>query len=168
MASRQIPSRWRTLTRPSHVIQSRAPLSYSRHFSYIASTPFSLALPAAVQLNIPSLLAGIWESILRAVPKKKTSHMKKRHRFMAGKALKDVTALNKCSACGTVKRAHLLCPYCVKGWFRPTLERKAESDRVAQIFEIRGWGRRSRRRRMRRPRLRYDLWRSGHGLAISA
>ena len=34
---------------------------------------------------------------------------------MAGKGLKDVTALNKCSACGNVKRAHLLCPYCVKG-----------------------------------------------------
>ena len=41
--------------------------------------------------------------------------MKKRSRFMAGKALKDVTNLNKCSACGNVKRAHLLCPYCVKG-----------------------------------------------------
>ena len=41
--------------------------------------------------------------------------MKKRHRQYAGKALKDVTALNKCSACGNVKRAHLLCPYCVNG-----------------------------------------------------
>ena len=43
--------------------------------------------------------------------------MKKRHRQYAGKALKDVTALNKCSACGNVKRAHLLCPYCVQGMF---------------------------------------------------
>ncbi len=34
---------------------------------------------------------------------------------MAGKGLKDVTALNKCSACGHVKRAHLLCPYCLDG-----------------------------------------------------
>jgi len=33
---------------------------------------------------------------LKAVPKKKTSHMKKRTRQMAGKGLKDVTALNKC------------------------------------------------------------------------
>lgn len=41
--------------------------------------------------------------------------MKKRHRQMAGKGLKDVTALNKCSSCGHVKRAHLLCPYCVSG-----------------------------------------------------
>lgn len=69
-------------------------------------------LPAALA-PIPSLLGQLWEGVLRAVPKKKTSHMKKRHRQMAGKALKDVTALNKCSACGRTKRAHILCPYCV-------------------------------------------------------
>lgn len=118
MTLRQLPPQWRTLTRPSHVLQLRPPSSIQRQFSYLASTPFSLALPAAVQLSIPSLLSGIWDSILRAVPKKKTSHMKKRSRFMAGKALKDVTNLNKCSACGNVKRAHLLCPYCVKGKLR--------------------------------------------------
>lgn len=39
--------------------------------------------------------------------------MKKRHRQMAGKGLKDVTSLNKCSGCGRVKRAHYLCPHCV-------------------------------------------------------
>lgn len=70
-------------------------------------------IPAAF-LPIPSLLEQIWDGLLKAVPKKKTSHMKKRHRQMAGKALKDVTALNKCSACGRVKRAHVLCPYCVQ------------------------------------------------------
>ena len=72
-------------------------------------------MPVALSLAIPSLLADIWESVLRAVPKKKTSHRKKRQRFMAGKGLQDVTALNKCSACGNVKRAHLLCPFCVGG-----------------------------------------------------
>lgn len=66
-------------------------------------------------VGVSDFLREIWEGILRAVPKKKTSHMKKRHRQMAGKALKDVTALNKCSACGKVKRAHVLCPYCVQG-----------------------------------------------------
>ena len=75
----------------------------------------SFLIPTLCQLSFPSILSGLWESILRAVPKKKTSHSKKRSRFMAGKALQDVNALNKCSACGTVKRAHLLCPFCVNG-----------------------------------------------------
>ena len=75
----------------------------------------SILIPTISHLSLPSILSGLWESVLRAVPKKKTSHSKKRSRFMAGKALQDVTALNKCSACGTVKRAHLLCPFCVNG-----------------------------------------------------
>jgi large subunit ribosomal protein L32 len=70
-------------------------------------------LPAALA-PIPALLGDLWDGLLNAVPKKKTSHMKKRHRQMAsGKHLRDVTALNKCSACGRTKRAHVLCPYCV-------------------------------------------------------
>ncbi|KAI1126870.1 hypothetical protein F5Y10DRAFT_243912 [Nemania abortiva] len=71
----------------------------------------AIAIPAAIS-SIPSLLGDIWEGILRAVPKKKTSHMKKRHRQMAGKALKDVTNLNKCPACGGTKKMHTLCPTC--------------------------------------------------------
>ncbi|EFQ98927.1 hypothetical protein MGYG_01940 [Nannizzia gypsea CBS 118893] len=85
-----------------------------------ASTSISASLASkyhasryAVAAVLPSLLSDIWESILRAVPKKKTSHMKKRHRQMAGKALKDNTSLNTCPACGNTKRAHLLCPHCV-------------------------------------------------------
>ena len=78
--------------------------------------PLYLRLPLlSLGIKIPSIFSELWESILRAVPKKKTSHRKKRQRFMAGKGLKDVINLNKCSACGNVKRAHLLCPYCVKG-----------------------------------------------------
>ncbi|XXG97344.1 hypothetical protein Hte_003641 [Hypoxylon texense] len=72
----------------------------------------AIAVPAAIS-SIPSLLGDIWEGILRAVPKKKTSHMKKRHRQMAGKALKDVTSLNKCPACGGTKKMHTLCPDCM-------------------------------------------------------
>jgi large subunit ribosomal protein L32 len=60
--------------------------------------------------------------------------MKKRHRQMAGKALKDVTSLNKCSACGNVKRAHFLCPYCVTGGFqRHVYWLGALADIVAEI-----------------------------------
>ena len=101
---------------------SSTPLTRTRFvtlFSSQLSTPLYSMLPLSISaifhVNLPSLLPGLWESVLRAVPKKKTSHMKKRHRQMAGKALKDVSALNKCSACGRVKRAHLLCPYCVQG-----------------------------------------------------
>jgi large subunit ribosomal protein L32 len=97
---------------------SRFTTLYSRQLSLPVLPSLAFAIPSAIQLNVPGIIEGLWESILRAVPKKKTSHMKKRHRQMAGKALKDVTALNKCSACGHVKRAHLLCPYCVTGRFQ--------------------------------------------------
>lgn len=57
---------------------------------------------------------------LLAVPKKKTSHSKRRHRQLAGKALKDVVAVVNCPGCGRPKKAHFLCPYCVAemkfGW----------------------------------------------------
>lgn len=99
----------RATLNPGAPITRRIPL-----FSHLRTS----ILPAAL-LPIPSLLGEIWDGLLRAVPKKKTSHMKKRHRQMAGKALKDVTSLNKCSSCGRPKRAHVLCPYCVKSMCFP-------------------------------------------------
>jgi large subunit ribosomal protein L32 len=90
---------------------------YTRQLSLPALPSLLIAVPASIQWSlpsIPSLLEGIWESILRAVPKKKTSHSKKRHRQMAGKALKDVTSLCKCPACGQTKRMHYLCPHCLE------------------------------------------------------
>ncbi|KAK5163740.1 uncharacterized protein LTR77_010413 [Saxophila tyrrhenica] len=102
-------------------------------------------LPAAL-VPIPGLLGDLWDGLLNAVPKKKTSHMKKRHRQMAsGKHLRDVTALNKCSACGRTKRAHVLCPYCVQSirrWistgFRTTKELEEEdTERLVRINEER-------------------------------
>ena len=103
----------RTLSIPNLSVTSPSP-TYFR----MPLLRLSLIIPLALRLDVPSILAGLWESVLRAVPKKKTSHRKKRQRFLAGKALQDVTALNKCSACGKVKRAHLLCPFCVNGsWF---------------------------------------------------
>lgn len=88
-----------------------------RQFALPLFPSLSLAVPIGFQLSlpsIPSILEDIWESILKAVPKKKTSHMKKRHRQMAGKALKDVNSLCKCPACGEIKRMHYLCPHCAK------------------------------------------------------
>ncbi|KAL6707891.1 hypothetical protein ACN47E_003565 [Coniothyrium glycines] len=112
--ARPLPPLWQTLlpgltgpVRPLPAIPSLQRLS--RPFA----TPFgALAIPS---LSLPALpsLADIWNGILNAVPKKKTSYRKKRQRFMAGKGLKDITSLNKCSGCGRVKRMHVLCPYCV-------------------------------------------------------
>ncbi|KAI9054045.1 hypothetical protein LZ554_001216 [Drepanopeziza brunnea f. sp. 'monogermtubi'] len=112
---------------------SRSTTLYSRRLSLPLMPSLALAIPSAIHLNVPGLVEGIWESILRAVPKKKTSHMKTRSRMMAGKGLKDVTALNKCSACGHVKRAHLLCPYCVseiKAMFRRNTKEPAQAAKA--------------------------------------
>ncbi|KAI9867309.1 MAG: hypothetical protein M1813_009587 [Trichoglossum hirsutum] len=102
LASRVLPTRTSSTT---HL---------TRRLTFPLLPSLSIAVPATFHLNLPSLLPDLWESILRAVPKKKTSHSKSRHRQMAGKALKDVTALNRCPACGNLKRAHYLCPHCVK------------------------------------------------------
>ncbi|CCK73424.1 mitochondrial 54S ribosomal protein bL32m NDAI_0G04390 [Naumovozyma dairenensis CBS 421] len=53
--------------------------------------------------------------ILKAVPKKKVSHQKKRQRLYApgSKQVKMINNLNKCPSCGHYKRAHTLCMYCV-------------------------------------------------------
>jgi large subunit ribosomal protein L32 len=86
-----------------------------QHLQRRANNALNPSLLPAIFLPIPTLLGELWDGLLKAVPKKKTSHMKKRHRQMAsGKALKDVTALNTCSSCGRQKRAHVLCEYCVK------------------------------------------------------
>lgn len=100
----------------------------------------SITIPA-ITLNIPDILSDIWEGVLRAVPKKKTSHMKKRHRQLAGKALKDVRSVNSCPACGRPKKAHTLCPYCVAGksCFRGRL-RTSSADSLSQRSRSRGGG----------------------------
>lgn len=93
----------RLLAAPPRAVPQLPPLGFLQ----------SLACP--ISITVPPLLANLWDSVLRAVPKKKTSHMKKRHRQMAGKALKDVKSLCQCPACGQTKRQHVLCPHCVRG-----------------------------------------------------
>ncbi|KAJ9607696.1 Ski complex subunit Rec14 [Cladophialophora chaetospira] len=94
----------------------------------------SIALPA-ITISIPSLVSDIWEGILRAVPKKKTSHSKKRHRQLAGKALKDVKAVNQCPGCGRPKKAHTLCPYCVAEIYESWRTRDLETKQLAKVEE---------------------------------
>ncbi|PKS07019.1 hypothetical protein jhhlp_005616 [Lomentospora prolificans] len=98
---------------PVILSSSRWATFYAQEVSHPLLPSLSIGLPG-VQLSLPTLLGDIWESILRAVPKKKTSHSKKRHRQMAGKALKDVNSLCRCPGCGQTKRMHRLCPHCME------------------------------------------------------
>ncbi|PNY26115.1 WD40/YVTN repeat-like-containing domain protein, partial [Tolypocladium capitatum] len=91
---------------------SRWAALYTRLFSPRLLPSLSIAVPG-VSLNIPTL-DDIWESVLRAVPKNKVSHSRKRHRQMAGKALTDVNSLCKCPGCGETKRTHRLCQRCLE------------------------------------------------------
>ncbi|PYH95881.1 WD domain protein [Aspergillus ellipticus CBS 707.79] len=77
---------------------------WSRFTFNTSAWSHNILMPTAFSLNIPGIMADLWDSVLRAVPKKKTSHMKKRHRQMAGKALKDVKSLSTCSGCGQSKQ----------------------------------------------------------------
>ena len=87
---------------------------YTTQYTLKFLPSLSIAIPG-VTINLPGLLGDIWESVLRAVPKNKVSHSKKRSRQMAGKALKDVNHLCKCPGCGEVKRTHRLCQNCLEG-----------------------------------------------------
>lgn len=109
MALRALPSTVSSQILPRIFLPSQAVSQVSSSVSYSI-------VPISISLGITGgWLSDLWDSVLRAVPKKKTSHMKKRHRQMTGKALKDVKSLSTCSGCGRTKRAHVLCPHCVGG-----------------------------------------------------
>ncbi|KAL2265329.1 hypothetical protein VTJ83DRAFT_6429 [Remersonia thermophila] len=117
LAARMAPGAFLPRLLPSIVLPSSRIQLRVRQLEFPLFPSLSLAVPVGISLGLPplpSILEGIWESILKAVPKKKTSHMKKRHRQMAGKALKDVSSLCKCPACGGVKRMHYMCPHCTQ------------------------------------------------------
>lgn len=88
-------------------------------------------------IPLPGLSVGIsinwpwsWSGLLQAAPKKRTSHQKKRQRQLAGNnQQKPLRGLNRCPACGHVKRAHTLCMHCVqeirKTWRSQERERAA-------------------------------------------
>ncbi|KAF7558782.1 hypothetical protein G7046_g5370 [Stylonectria norvegica] len=99
------------LAAPGMLSSPRWALSFQQFTQKLFPT-LSLAIPG-LSLNIPTL-DDIWESVLRAVPKNKVSHSRKRMRQMTGKALKDVNHLCKCPGCGEVKRTHRLCTHCLE------------------------------------------------------
>jgi len=86
---------------------SRAAVPSSRPvFSPFTWEPFN-------QLSSLFGLRELLESILWAVPKKKTSHSKKGMR-LSNKGLKNITSIETCPACERPKRMHHLCLYCYR------------------------------------------------------
>ncbi|PVU94738.1 hypothetical protein BB561_002299 [Smittium simulii] len=83
-------------------------------------SPFKFALSALETVKfglgwgIGSTIRDILtEAILRAAPKKKTTHSKKRMRA-SNKALKNRKDIVRCSACGRAKLLAHVCAYCYK------------------------------------------------------
>jgi len=107
-----------TLLSPSNILRQLPRLSSFSPRNLLTNPtnpPFLLpTLVIGLQLNLPPSLSNLLDGLLKAVPKKKTSHSRKRMRQLAGKALKDNIALNNCPGCGAAKRAHYLCPDCVQ------------------------------------------------------
>ncbi|KAJ1653959.1 hypothetical protein IWQ61_006029 [Dispira simplex] len=69
------------------------------------------------------------EAFLWAVPKKKTTHSKRRMRD-ANKAIKDRRDITKCPACGRNKLLHHICLYC----YRDIKKRYREKKLADGIF----------------------------------
>lgn len=65
------------------------------------------------------LTASLWDGVLWAVPKKRTSHSKKRKR-MTHKYLKPKENVTLCQKCGNAKLLHVLCGHCLKETLRAT------------------------------------------------
>ena len=112
---------------------SRGQDAVSRDFSNTPSTLFPPNISTDIIL-LPSLMPflqecditpgpkTIWDGILLwAVPKRRTSHSKKRMR-MAHKYLKPKHHYQTCQQCGNLKLQHMLCSHC----FREVMKRTAE------------------------------------------
>ena len=77
-----------------------------------------------------------WGGILWAVPKKRTSHSKKRMR-MAHKYLKPKGHYTVCPKCQNLKLLHVLCGHCLKETLRETAKmRRAQIEKKL----LSGWG----------------------------
>ncbi|KAH7104322.1 hypothetical protein BKA62DRAFT_694278 [Auriculariales sp. MPI-PUGE-AT-0066] len=110
------------LRRQPHALQHLlAPLQRWRASIPLTGLPASLhAIPTAfslgaLRLALPSLqsLLELLPPIVWAVPKKKVSHSRKSMRE-ANKGIKDKLNIVSCSACGSPKLAHNICPRCVQ------------------------------------------------------
>lgn len=90
---------------PKQASTSREHGEDSRDFNTV-----SMSNPLLVH-NMPCELTTIWDGFLWAVPKRRTSHSKKRMR-MAHKYLKPKHHYQTCPRCHNLKLQHMLCGHC--------------------------------------------------------
>ncbi len=84
-----------------------------------------VAYPELVPAELPGTICDSWDGFLWAVPKKRTSHSRKRKR-MTNKYLKPIRNYTVCPKCQNLKLLHVLCGHCLKD----TLKRTAELRRT--------------------------------------
>ena len=70
-----------------------------------------------------------WDGFLWAVPKKRTSHSKKRMR-MTHKYLKPIQHYTTCPKCQNLKLLHVLCIHCLKETLKKTAAMRQEEQRT--------------------------------------
>ena len=68
-----------------------------------------------------------WDGFLWAVPKKRTSHSKKRMR-MTHKYLKPIQNYTTCPKCQNLKLLHVLCGHCLKETLKKTAAMRREEQ----------------------------------------
>lgn len=74
-----------------------------------------------------------WDGVLWAVPKKRTSHSKKRMR-MTHKYLKPKHHYTVCPTCNNLKLLHVLCGHCLKETLRQTAAmRRAQMQQKVEV-----------------------------------
>ncbi|SPO28980.1 related to MRPL32 - mitochondrial ribosomal protein of the large subunit [Ustilago trichophora] len=98
------------LTSPSSFSTPSSSSTSSSLTPAFAISPSSASDPSSCP-SLGETLAGLWDGLLRAVPKKKVSHSRKSMRA-ANKGLKDRVDLVHCSGCGKPKAQHHLCGFC--------------------------------------------------------
>lgn len=103
------------------------------YLELFAPDPSTSLLPLDAMQGLPPAEDLKWEGFLWAVPKKRTSHSKKRMRS-AHKYLRPRCDFIPCPKCSNLKLMHVLCGHCLKETLKKTAAvRQAELEAKLQM-----------------------------------
>lgn len=106
--------------------------SSARNFRRCATAIPVMNAWAATPIGLGSLGSLLGEMILRAVPKQRTSHSKKRKR-MATKGLKNRKDLVPCRGCGRPKAVAHICLSCYSDIKKKLKQQKREEQEAHEL-----------------------------------